>query len=188
MTAAMSSGQPMRLSTTPETTPSPAVKQVYKIFTTRVHALAAAPAFALVSEFHESPTMGGSLKCVPPVHRTPDQMPLIGSSVIPSPPDTRPHASRGCRGPPDLHSHVILAMRMPLSGVSGQGLLPGGLSACGPWWLATSPSCQSASEAVGPSPGVARCRVWGSGVGVVFDRHDQQLGAVGLLCWVERGR
>ena len=135
-----------------------------------------------------SRTAGGSLKCVPPVHRTPDQMPLIGSSVIPSPPDTRPHASRGCRGPPDLHSHVILAMRMPLPGVSGQGLLPGGLSTCGPWWLATSPSCQSASEAVGPSPGVARCRVWGSGVGVVFDRHDQQLGAVGLLCWVERGR
>lgn len=56
MTAAMSSGQPMRLSTTPETTPSPAVKQVYKIFTTRVHALAGAPAFAMVSEFHESPT------------------------------------------------------------------------------------------------------------------------------------
>lgn len=56
MTGAMSSGQPMRLSTTPETTPSPAVKQVYKIFTTRVHALAGAQAFALVSKFHGTPT------------------------------------------------------------------------------------------------------------------------------------
>lgn len=60
MMAAMSSGQPMRLSTTPETTPSPAVKQVYKIFTTRVHALAGAPAFALVSEFRGTPTRGSS--------------------------------------------------------------------------------------------------------------------------------
>ena len=135
-----------------------------------------------------APALGGSLKCVLPVHRTPDQTFLIGSSVVRSWPGVhcRPCCARS--GPSDRRPRMFLVTRMPLSGVSGQGLSPGDLSACGLWWLAPNPSCQSASEAVGPSPGVARCRVWRSGVGVVFDRHDQQLGAVGLLCWVERGR
>lgn len=75
--------------------------------------------------FREPPTTGGSLECVLPVHRTPDQTFLIGSSVVRSWPGVhcRPCCARS--GPSDRRPRMFLVTRMPLSGVSGQGLSPG---------------------------------------------------------------